>query len=939
MFKNYKISGSVINIDIQENIIDFTSDYILKSTKKTALITGGQRPFLFIKKNIAQKQKKSFFPPVFLTIHEFIEKIIFDNTEFIKISDIKAAFMIFKIIENEEPHLLSGKTSFASFIDWAFEILFFIEQLDLENVSIESLEAVKVNPEIGYDVPENINNLLRSIFKIRRSFHNALKLSSSITKGYSFLKTSEMEVDLLLGSFDEIVLMSPFYFCKTEIDIFKKIYNAKKLTVITQGDPKEYEILRNLYSIFKEPLPNICNNKKKYKLSIYSAFDDQSQGALLKNLIGKYSHTDVSKTAIVVPDSKILQSVISEISIITDRCNISTGYPVEKTAVFSLLDAVIEAQLSKKGQYYYSKDIMKVLANPLFKNMRFFGESSISRIVAHMIEEALDQNSESCLSNKVFVFFEEIISNKNLIREISLAATEAWKYISQQEVVKILKEIFDTFFISWGEIDTFNYLSFVLSNFLKKIYSLSSVRSYLLNIEAMEILLSLVEELKFDELAKEKFKNEEIFNIFKKLIKNKNIILLGSSLKELQILGFWESRSLSFDNVFIVGMTDSSMPKIRKQYSLIPKDIMYALGIDMANRELEIQKYHFQRLISCAKKVTLIYPDNEKDERSRFIELLIWNKQLEENDINAVKINKFCLPKFSIKQSVKLKYAKTGSIKKYLTNRHYTHSSFDIYLNCKLRFFFRYVLLLKGGLEVGHELLDKDIGNFIHSFLKGALHEGLDIEKIQSLQFKKDYLKKLENSFENSCYFKLREDAFMIKEVLKHRMTNVLDCERKRSYKNIYGCERNYFSSIKTKTGKIYNLSCRIDRIDSDGKNYMIFDYKTGHVTNNIILEKHIDLLTNNFYRQNIKKVIKSLQLPLYKYIFEKESGFTVSECGIYDIKKSSILKFPKQKEVYDKCIDTVKVLLDEISSGENFEFDEEDKANCKTCKYFYICR
>jgi CRISPR/Cas system-associated exonuclease Cas4 (RecB family) len=77
----------------------------------------------------------------------------------------------------------------------------------------------------------------------------------------------------------------------------------------------------------------------------------------------------------------------------------------------------------------------------------------------------------------------------------------------------------------------------------------------------------------------------------------------------------------------------------------------------------------------------------------------------------------------------------------------------------------------------------------------------------------------------------------------------------------------------------------------------------------------------------------------LYKRIFEKETNFTVSECGIYDVKKAEINKFPKEQETYEKCIDVIKALLDEINSGDNFEFDEADSASCKQCKYFYICR
>ncbi|MCA6071827.1 MAG: PD-(D/E)XK nuclease family protein, partial [Endomicrobium sp.] len=221
----------------------------------------------------------------------------------------------------------------------------------------------------------------------------------------------------------------------------------------------------------------------------------------------------------------------------------------------------------------------------------------------------------------------------------------------------------------------------------------------------------------------------------------------------------------------------------------------------------------------------------------------------------------------------------------------------------------------------------------------GALHEGLDIKELQSLEFEKEYFEKLENKFDSFASFKFREDAFMIKEVLIHRMNNVLNYERERKYQSIYACEKKYVSKIKTESGEFYNLNCRIDRIDSDGKCYMIFDYKTGYTDEKTIKEKPFTLLLDNFDRQNIKKAIKSLQLPLYKYIFEKETNSTVSECGIYDVKKAVINEFPKGQEIYEKCINVIKSLLDEINSGDKFEFDETDSASCKQCKYFYICR
>ncbi|MDR2399975.1 MAG: PD-(D/E)XK nuclease family protein [Endomicrobium sp.] len=927
----------IINVPTNKNIIDFTSEYISKSNKKIAIISGGKRPSLFIKRKLAQDKGKAFFSQSFYTNDEFIEQSVFEKLRLIKISDIEASYMIYKIIKDEVPHLLKEDVSFASFMEWSLEIFSFIEQLDLENVSQEKLKSIKANAEIGYDVPQNINNLLKNIFKIRKSFHAELEKSYKTTKGFSFLKAAQFDCYLGNDEFEEIILLTPFYLHKTEIKIFKRIYDSGKLTIVVQGDPKEFDVIENLYREFGQISPTVKPLKNKYELNIYSASDDQSQGSLLKNLISSYNQEDFDNTVIVVPDTKMLPSVISEISIVTDTYNVSAGYSADKTAVFCLINEIIEAQLSKRGDCYYSKHIIRILANPLFKNIRFLGESAISRIVSHKIEESLTPYSNKNLSGRMFVSFKEITEDKGLIEDIGKSIVGAWQYLSVEKIKKILNEIFEDFFVSWGSIETFRNLSEVLFCFLNKLYSMSAVSSYPLNIEAMDILLSMCEEMKFGEVSKVHFKNEEILTVLKKSIKNKRISLPGSPLKGLQILGLLESRNLFFENVFIVGMTDSAIPAVKKDYSLVPKDIMYSLGIEMTRKEYEIQKYHFNRLIAGAKKLNLIYPDNDKEERSRFIESIIWERQLEKKDLDTVKINKFVLPKFSIKKALKQKYEKTKKVKEYLKNIPYNYSKIDSYLTCRLKFYFQYVLSLDEESEIGSDISGGDIGNFMHDFLKDVFYESLTVEELQTENFKKDFFEKLNYKFDGSSYFSFREDAFLIKEVFVNRMEKVLEREKQRDFKNIYACEKEYNSSIRTDSRNIYKLNCRIDRIDAGITDYMILDYKTGYINDNIVSKKYFDDL--NFNRQDIKKAVRSLQLPLYKYIVEKESGLKVVQCGLYNLKKAEIVNFPQEQYIQEKCIDIVKFLLDELNSGDYFIFDEKDEPNCKTCKYFYICR
>jgi CRISPR/Cas system-associated exonuclease Cas4 (RecB family) len=927
---------------MSENIVDFICSYAETAAAKTAFISGGKRQFLFIKKQLANAAGKSFVSPCFFTNDDFIENIIFENTELVKIPEIEAAFAVYEAVRYEVPELLKGKKNFSEFLRWALEIVSFINQLDLENVSQDMLKNIKANADIGYDVPENINNLLKNIFKIRTSFHQSLEKTSKTSKGLSFLKASEFDSEKLTGAFDEIVLIAPFYLHKTEIKIYKKIFDAQKLTVIVQGSPARYASLRKIYEAFGVPFSSYNEKDKDISLNVYSAYDDQSQSALLKNLIAALPEEKYDKTVVIVPEAKLLQSVISEISVITDNYNVSAGYPAQKTAVFTLLKAIIDAQLSRKGKNYYAKDLIKTLSNPLVKNMRFFGDASLSRIIAHKLERAFDKNSGSLLAGKIFVSFDEIEGAEIVLKEISQSAAGASGYIDSVKLKNVLTDIFETLFSRWEKPETLGEFAQALRSFTEKLCDLSIVSSYPLNSEAIEIILSLSAQMKYGRVSTEKFSQDDILSIFNGLIENAKIPLPGSPLKGLQVLGLLEARNLSFENVFIIGMTDSAIPAVKKESPLVPKDIMFALGIEMAKKEYEIQSYHFDRLTSSAKNVNLIYPDNEKEERSRFIERIVWDKQLKIKDMQAVKTKSFAVHSFGSANKGKKKYEKTDKIKRYLKKMKYSYSKIDTYLNCRLEFYFKYVLGLDEAAEIGAELSGSDMGNFIHGFLRTVFYEGMKSSELRAENFEKHFHAQLDKLFENSFELKFREDAFLIKKVLDYRMSKLLNFETSREYDGIYRCEKKYETAFEAGQN-VYNLECIIDRIDKKDGGYIILDYKTGKVDTPIIAKNFSDIIASGLTRENINKAVKSLQLPLYKYIFEQCEKSDVAGCGIYNIKKGEVFDFfsnaEKTDEVYEGCKKIIQNILDEISEGDYFEFDKNDGVNCKDCKFFYICR
>ncbi len=935
------MASEIIHISPEKNIINTVSGYLSGKDGKTAVISGGKRPFLFIKKSLSEKNKKSFFSPYFTGNDDFIENIGFEHNAFSKIPDIEAAYMLYGLAFAIDPGLFKGNKDFVHFIGWAKEILLFIEQLDLENVSEDALKNIKANAEIGYDVPEHINNLLKNIFTIRKAFHKKLENEKKTTKGYSFLSVSKLTADITAKNFDEIVLIAPFFLHKTELEIYKKIFDAGKLTVFVHGSPCEYPILKKIYTAMRYPMPESEPKSKQFDLNVYCAYDGQSQALLLKNLISKLPQEQYDKTVVVVPDQKLLQPVIAEMSSVTDNFNISAGYPAAKTSVFGLVRAIVDAQLSKKEYAYYSKDVIKVLADPLVKNMRFMGDASLSRIVVHKIQEALDVSSKSSFAGKLFVKLSDIYSDETLLKEISLSVTGAWSFVSPERVKETLKSIFAELFFNWEQNNTLYGFADVLEAFVRKTASLSTAQSYPLNGQVLELLLHAAQELRYGEVAKVQLGHDEVLNLFIDSVKDKKIALKGSPLNGIQVLGLLESRNLAFDNVYVTGMTDSAIPAIQKESPLIPKSIMYALGIETAGKELEIQKYHFDRLIAGAKSVNLIYPDNEREERSRFIESLVWEKQLAAKNIKSAAAAVFSLPLTKLVNKTKRKYEKTPQIKDFLKKMPYSYSKIDTYLRCKLEFYFKYVLSLDERIEIGKEVSGSDIGSFIHEFLKSVFYEGLSRSDLQETGFEREYMDKLERQFENAFNLKFREDAFLIKKVLMHRMKALLAFETGRQYKNIYSCEKKYKSSIETESGN-YVTECIIDRIDIIDGGYLILDYKTGNV-NAPVVSRNFQELLPGFKRENIKKAVRSLQLPLYKYIFEQNERKKAENCGIYDIKKAEIIDFygknDNKDEIFDGCVEIIKHILDDINAGSYFEFEENDAVKCENCKYFYICR
>jgi len=935
----------VINYDFSQNLIEEAASFVEKNfikegkdLSRLAFVFGGKRPALFLKKELSQKLKKSYLPPRFFSIDEFAEYTIRKSKNFSKISDMDACHIIYKLAKEQELDILKGRESFSQFLPWAKEVLAFIEQMDVEDIKPETLKDIQSGARIGYDVPDNINAMLGGIISLRAMYHAMLKKENLLSRGLLYLSASEYVDKDDFKEFDYIIFCGFFYLSNTEIQLVNKLYDKKKAILIFQGNVKEWAVLNRVYKDLGLIPPQQARKDSKYKLNIHAGFDVHSEVCLTREILKDTEHLD--KTVVVLPLPENVIPLLCEVSGQTDDFNVSMGYPLNRSSLYSLFESISKAQENLQEHGYYAKDYLSLLSHPLIKNLKAFSEPASTRILMHKIEDIILGTEKTSLGGGIFVNLKDL-ENLSEFYDLALKALKETEIGINWDQLKSAVSLFhQVLFAQWENVDSFYKFCCSLESILDLLINKSSLSNYPMNLKIVERIFEIKEEFYNSSFKDEKFAKDEIFKIFLSKLDSEKISFSGSPLKGLQILGLLETRSLNFENVLIMDVNEQVLPSLKIYEPLIPREVMISLGLNQIEKEEEIQRYHFKRLISSAKNVHLIYQERPDKEKSRFIEELIWDAEKSANALDAVEI-----PRASFKVKIlpkKLAIKKTKDIIKFLEAMEYSASSVNTYLHCSLEFYYHYCL----GLKEKEELLDEpesaDIGTFIHELLESTFSCFINKAPRIDAKFRDMFFNALDKKFDNEFKRKMKSDSFLIKEILDVRMKRFLDNETKRGVKKIMCLEKTFSDKISLSCG-IFNFKAIVDRIDLlDDLSLLVLDYKTGNT--NILPQTNIDKIKEaGFTRVSIKNSIKSFQLPIYLYVVGNDKKYESSSmnAALYSIKEPGNIKmlFREEKlmQVYMQALDIV--MKDILNPNLPFEADPSDIGHCNFCPFFYLCR
>lgn len=701
-------------------------------------------------------------------------------------------------------------------------------------------------------------------------------------------------------------------------------------------------ILRNL-KLFPNELPEAVFDtlRKPKNVRFISAPTENAQARYLPEWIRSVTKRDLQETpvkekenAVVLCNEALLLPVLHSIPPEVKNVNITMGFPLAQTPVYSLVSALIELQTTgyrrDTGRYQYEA-VQSVLKHPYTRQLSTSAESLEKQLT--MDNRFFPLPSEL----KQDIFLEQIFTPKTGISALCQYLTEMLR-----EVAVLYRQEQETD-------DIFNQL-----------YRESLFKSYTL----INRLLNLIDNGELN------IQIDTLRRLLCRLLATSNIPFHGEPAIGMQVMGVLETRNLDFRNLIMLSLNEGQLPKAGGDSSFIPYNLRKAFGMTTIEHKNALYAYYFYRLIQRAENVTLLYNTASeglnRGEMSRFmLQFLVESPH---------SISREYLEAGQSPQSGReIRVEKTPEIitrmyERYDVNRHpkslFSPSALNTYLDCRLKFYYRYVAGLKAPDEVSAEIDSALFGTIFHRaaelVYKDLTANGKEIRKDDLEQVLRNDIK-LQNYVDTA----FKEEFFHVALTEKPEFngTQLINAKVITSYLRqllrndlqyapffMEGMEKKVTEIIEIETpqGKLaLNIGGTIDRIDSKDDTLRIVDYKTGGSPKTPENIKQLftpadgrpNYIFQTFLYASImcrKQSLKVAPSLLYIHRAASETYSPVIEMGEARQPKMPVNNFAFYEDEFRERLQT---LLQEIYNPEEAFTQTEDTKKCEFCDFRELCR
>ena len=437
----------------------------------------------------------------------------------------------------------------------------------------------------------------------------------------------------------------------------------------------------------------------------------------------------------------------------------------------------------------------------------------------------------------------------------------------------------------------------------------------------------------------------------------------GAPLEGLQVMGFLETRTLTFDYVIMLNVQEGDLPKSSHTTTLIPDMLRRAFGMTTYRTEDDTNAYHFYRLIQGAKEVYLLQDTRPKSissmEPSRYVDQIryLTNLQLQESA--------YADPLEARDETVSQITGQDEEVRHYLEQlasgkRTFSPSDLITYYKCPYQF---YLKKIKGVGEPRPEpgvVTQIELGSIVHEYLelfyKGLVQKPGDIITRDQLEHKVSR-QMLTDIYKEVVSDKSAPDEILLTD-LERYIYKALEIDRlllgESGTLQLLASETKMMNVTFEWDEHTIHMTAQPDRVDKVcGGVCRIVDYKTGIIKQPKKLKKlDSDTLTSwRFHKNNYKLGGYMLQSYLYALLYAQEvkGGIQKVNGGLQEVQPTLYSLAPavpaSEGAIYfesPKDLDVIRKIvleyLNQLVNPKNHFYQTSVQNICNECNYRTIC-
>lgn len=957
-----------------ESFLKLVAADLYKHTKgnlaHTAVVFPNKRAGLFFNEYLAQESDSPIWSPAYVSISE-----LFRSLSPWEVGDpVKLVCELYKIFRRET----QSTETLDDFYFWGEMLISDFDDADKNKVDTDKLfsnlqdlrnimddytfiddeqeEAIRqffqnFSIERRTALKERFISLWDVLGNIYKGFRESLASQNIAYEGMMYRHVIEhLDVDKL--PYEKYVFVGFNVLNKVEHTLFTQLKDAGKAVFYWDYDEfymKENrqavtheagEFIRRNLRDFPSPLSGelFKNLSKPKEVHYIASSTENAQARYLPQWIRNNLTTPEKETAVVLCNEALLQPVLHSLPAEVKHVNITMGFPLSQTPVYSFLIALLELHTHgfnfKSGRYTF-QSVVTLLKHPYTRQLT--GQ-------AELLEKELTRN------NRFYPLPGELGKDEFLTRLFTPLSGNLNLCIRLSETLQQVASIYQANTSGTEDTDAFNQL-----------YRESLFKAY----TTINRFRTLIEE---DELT---VQSETFRRLLVKVLSTTNIPFHGEPAIGMQVMGVLETRNLDFRHLVLLSVNEGQLPKSGGDSSFIPYNLRKAFGMTTIEHKIAVYAYYFYRLLQRAERITLIYNTSSdglnRGEWSRFmLQFLIeWPHPITRQFLEAGQ---------SPQGTSSITVEKTPDVMRQMQSlfdvranpkAKFSPSALNYYLDCPLKFYYRYVAGLSAPDEVSAEIDSATFGSIFHyaaehiykdltthgkvinkEALETLLRNEVKLQDYVDTAFKKLFFNVPQNEKPEYNGVQLINSA-VIARYLKQLLQNDL---RYAPFTFIASeMEVDEPIDIQTPKGVIKSrIGGIIDRMDSKDGTLRIVDYKTGgdadtppHVESLFIPDKK---RSNYVFQTFLYAAIMCRKQPtmkiapalLYIHRAATETYSPVIQMGEPRKPKEAVEDFSKYEKEYRERL---QGLLEEIFNPEKSFTQTEIIEKCTYCDFKALCK